>query len=351
MIKKLNSLKFKKTAALCLALICSVSAGSFCVNAASGKGNGTKKTATAANMISGMLEYIKNSNETNLGSPADTTYDTSIKVYFHKEDIIKKIDLDEYIAGVVYAEVPESYSVEALKAQAVAARSYTLYKIGNGIAHPNGADVCTDYTHCQAWNSREKDSDYPESIIKAVKETQNTIITYEGKCINALYFSNSGGMTESAENVWGGNPYPYLKSVPSPGESEFSDFCQIKNYTENEFYSAIQNYSSEIELDTDSGISNIKNIKRSPSGRILSAEIGGRKFTGLQIRTMFSLRSSNIYFKENEQFFSVVALGYGHGVGMSQCGAQAMAKSGADHKEILKHYYPETELSKIDFSL
>ena len=95
MIKKLNSLKFKKTAALCLALICSVSAGSFCVNAASGKGNGTKKTATAANMISGMLEYIKNSNETNLGSPASTTYDTSIKVYFHKENIIKikkKID-------------------------------------------------------------------------------------------------------------------------------------------------------------------------------------------------------------------------------------------------------------------
>ncbi|MBE7058978.1 MAG: stage II sporulation protein D [Ruminococcaceae bacterium] len=351
MIKKLNSLNFKKTTALCLALICSVSVGSFCVSAAAEKVNSTKKTANAANMISGLLEYIKNSNESKSDSSASNTYDTSIKIYFHKEEIVKEMELDEYISGVVYAEVPESYSIEALKAQAIAARSYTLYKIKNGITHPNGADVCTDYTHCQAWNPREKDSDYPESIKKAVKETQNTIITYDGECINALYFSNSAGMTESAENVWEGSSYPYLKSVYSPGESEFPDFCQVKNFTFYEFLQSIENYSEDITCDADAGVSNIQNIKRSPSGRILSAEIGGKIFTGLQIRAMFSLRSSNIYFTQNDSGISIVALGYGHGVGMSQCGAQAMAKTGSNYIEILKHYYPGTELCQIDFNL
>ena len=340
MIKKLNLLKLKKTVALCLALICSVSVGSFCFSAATKKGNSAKKAANAANMISGLFKYIKTSNELKV--------DTSIKVHFHKEDIVKEMKLDDYLLGVVYAEVPESYSIEALKAQAIAARSYTLYKINNGITHQNGADVCTDYTHCQAWNPAEKESVYPESITKAIKETQNTIITYGSKCINALYFSNSAGMTESAENVWSGSHYPYLKSVSSPGESEFSDFCQVKNFTFDQFIQAIESYSEDITCDADLGVSNIQNIKRSPSGRILSAEIGGKTFTGLQIRSIFSLRSSNIYFTQNDSGISVVSLGYGHGVGMSQCGAQAMAKSGSNYIEILKHYYPGTELGQIN---
>lgn len=343
MIKKLNSLKFQKATAFFLALVCSVSVSSFCVNAASDKNKNAKKAESVANMISGLFEYIKTSNE--------PKGDTLIKVHFHKEDIVKEMKLDDYILGVVYAEVPESYSIEALKAQAIAARSYTVYKIINEITHQNGADVCTDYTHCQAWNPAEKDSVYPESITRAVKETQNTIITYSGECINALYFSNSAGMTESAENVWEGSSYPYLKSVSSPGESEFSDFCQVKNFTFYQFAQVIENYSEDITCDSDLGISNIQNIKRSPSGRILSAEIGGKTFTGLQIRSIFSLRSSNIYFTQNDIGISVVALGYGHGVGMSQCGAQAMAKSGSNHIEILKHYYPGTELCQIDFNL
>ena len=343
MIKKLNSLKFKKTFALCLALVCSIAIGSFCVSAAFEKNKNANKTENAANMISGLFDYIKKSSE-----PKGKT---SIKVYFHNEDIVKEMKLDDYILGVVYAEVPESYSIEALKAQAIAARSYTIYKINNGITHENGADVCTDYTHCQAWSAGEKGSVYPEQITKAVNETRNTIITYDDECINALYFSNSGGMTESAENVWDGSPYPYLKSVSSPGESEFSDFCQAKNFTFYQFIQAIENYCEDTICDIDIGISNIQNIKRSPSGRILSAEIGGKIFTGLQIRSMFSLRSSNIYFTQTDSGITVVALGYGHGVGMSQCGAQAMSKSGANHKEILQHYYPGTELCQIDFNL
>lgn len=351
MFKKFNLSKNRKFFTYCLTLICTITVSSFCVYAASStKNTDVKKSVNAANMISGLMEYIKNSNNPS-SSTSDNIYDTSIKVYFHEEKSIREMDLDDYITGVLYGEVPSSYSPEALKAQAIAARSYTVYKITNGITHENGADVCTDYTHCQAWRSCEKDSDYPKSLKNAVKETQNTIITYSGECINALYFSNSGGMTESVENVWGGSPLPYLKSVSSPGESEFPDYCQVKNYTLYDFAAKIKNYSTGIDCDEDSGISNIQNIKRSPSGRILSAEIGGKTFTGLQIRAMFSLRSSNIYFKENDQTISVVALGYGHGVGMSQCGAQAMAKSGANCKEILKHYYPETELCQIDFNL
>lgn len=145
-----------------------------------------------------------------------------IKVYFHREGVVKEMALDEYIMGVLYGEVPETYHPEALKAQAVAARSYTLYRIQNQISHDNGADICTDYTHCQAWTQAEGEGSYPASIVSAVEETHNMIATYDGQCINALYFSNSGGYTESVENVWGGAPYPYLVSVEAREKPEIT---------------------------------------------------------------------------------------------------------------------------------
>lgn len=307
------------------------------------------KMVQAANMISGLFDFIKQTNKATYSSDivSDTVSEKIIKVYFHKEGYVKEMSLEEYITGVLYGEVPSYYCEEALKAQAVAARSYTLYKINNGITHENGADICTDYSHCQAWTPNEKESLYPDSIVQAVEATQNIICTYEGACINALYFSNSAGATESIENVWGGNPVPYLKSVYSPGEAEFYDYCQVKVYSQYEFAALINAYNSSIFADFESGIENIQNIQRSPSGRILSAEIGGITFTGLQIRAMFGLRSANVHFCKTGESISVVALGYGHGVGMSQCGAQAMAQSGATYDEILKHYYTGIELSSI----
>lgn len=305
--------------------------------------NDNQKLYQASSMIDGLFDFIRNSNK----NTYEEHQEKIIKVYFHNENAIRPMSLENYIAGVLYAEVPSYYDSDALKAQAIAARSYTLYKINNGIVHQNGADVCTDYNHCQAWTSYEDYDDYPQSIKDAVEDTKNIICTYNGKCINAMYFSNSGGATESIENVWSGSDFPYLKSVYSPGESEYYDYCQVKLYTHQDFLEAIKNYSDDAVLDNQTALGNIKNIKRSPSGRIICAEIGENTFTGLQIRAMFSLRSSNIYFAENSDSVSIVSLGYGHGVGMSQCGAQAMAKNGSTYEEILKHYYTGIELESI----
>ena len=346
MDKKTNFQKTKKVLTFSLSLFCvvAITIQGHIVSAKARTPEIPQKTLQAANMISRLFDFIKQSNEANYPAPASQK---NIKVYFHKEGNIKEISLEEYITGVLYGEVPSYYSGEALKAQAVAARSYTLYKINNGISHENGADICTDYSHCQAWTPYEKGSHYPDSIVQAVEDTKNLICTYEGECINALYFSNSGGATESIENVWGGSPVPYLKSVYSPGEAAFYDYCQVKSLTLHEFSSFIKSYNEECNIDSDIGTGNIKNIKRSPAGRIITAEIGNITFTGLQLRAMFGLRSSNIYFNQNDDNISVVALGYGHGVGMSQCGAEAMAKNGATYEEILKHYYSNIEISSI----
>lgn len=337
---------FKRFLATLLSLLCCITAGTQIVTAKHSVVNITSKTAKSASMISGLFNLIKNANKDKFSETA--VKENTIKVFFHKEAVIREISLEEYIKGVLYGEMPSYYSIEALKAQAVAARSYTVYRIRNGSTHQNGADVCTDYTHCQAWTADSAETPYPESIVRAVDETKNTICTYNGECINAMYFSNSGGATESIENVWGGREIPYLKSVASPGEAGFYDFCQVKTYSYDEFAAVIDAYrDSDADIDVEAGIYNIKNIKRSPAGRIISAEIGGITSTGLQIRAMFSLRSSNVYFSQDGSTISIVALGYGHGVGMSQCGAQAMAKNGADWVEILKHYYTGIDISLL----
>ena len=346
MDKKINSQKIKKALTFSLSVFCSIAIAiqGYFVYAKNPTLEMQHKTLKAANMISELFKFIKQSNEKNY---PEVSSQKIIKVYLHKEGYIKEMSLEEYITGVLYGEVPSYYSAEALKAQAVAARSYTLYKINNGIFHENGADICTDYSHCQAWTPCEKGSRYPDSIVQAVEDTQNIICTYNGECINALYFSNSGGATESIENVWGGKPLPYLKSVYSPGEAEFYDYCQVKTYSQYDFAGAINASNSGVFADSEIGIENIQNIQRSPSGRIISVEIDGITFTGLQIRAIFGLRSSNIHFNQNGDIISIVALGYGHGVGMSQCGAEIMAQNGATYEEILKHYYTDIKLSSI----
>lgn len=310
------------------------------------------KTARREGMISGMMDFIRKSTEHISETPQqdDTPSgdDIFIDVYFHRDGEIRAVSLDEYIMGVVYGEVPESYEEEALKAQAIAARSYTVYRIENNILHSNGADVCTDYTHCQAWTQSENGA-YPDSIANAVSETHNIIGTYGGKCINALYFSNSGGYTESIENVWGGAPSPYLVSVESPGESENYDYCSVKYFTAEDFTERIASYTGSDSCDPDDALSNIAEIKRSESGRIISANVAGVNLSGQKVREMLGTLSSNIFFK-SLQDGSVIAIsmGYGHGVGMSQCGAQAMAENGSAYDEILKHYYTGIELTEID---
>ncbi len=300
-------------------------------------------------MLSGMFDFIRSGRED--AAPQEEEQKDSeiyVNVYFHREDEIRRMPLDDYITGVVCGEVPESYPKEALKAQAIAARSYAVYRIENNILHSNGADVCTNYAHCQAWSDAE-DGAYPEAVAEAVEETHNIIGVYDGKCINALYFSNSGGYTESIENVWEGPAVPYLTGVESPGESEYYDYCDIKYFTAEAFASAVCEYTDTAECSAGDPLSSIADIRRSESGRIISACVAGKELSGLKVREMLGARSSNIYFEHLPDGSVVtVSLGYGHGVGMSQCGARAMALGGAGCEEILKHYYTGISLVRTD---
>ena len=258
--------------------------------------------------------------------------------------------LEEYLIGVVAAEMPASYDIEALKAQAVAARTYTMYKMNNGGcgAH-KGADICTDSGHCQAYMSRDDmdkfwgdDADaYLSKITQAVNATSGQVLLYGGQEIQVFYHACSGGQTENCENVYS-QALPYLVSVDSDGEEDYSKFYGEVTVGYDAFLDAMIDFSPSIRIDDVRTC--IGDIVRFDSGRIESIEIGSETFTGREIRGIFSLNSANftIYMDDGVTFET---LGFGHGVGMSQTGANAMAQDGADYKQILTHYYTGVTIS------
>ena len=220
-----------------------------------------------------------------------------ISVYFSDEKVIKEMDIEEYLMGVVCAEMPASFEKEALKAQAVAARSYAIYRMENPSGEHTGAAVCTDFAHCKAYKKIEtaqkewgKDADkYSEKIKQAIEETAGEILTYNGEVALAVFHSQSGGgRTENSSDVWGGD-VPYLVSVESHGEENAPNFYSSAIFSFEEFKEKILSQNSEAKLNTpeDIGKSEI-----SEGGSVKSITIGGVGFTGREIRTLFNLRSS-----------------------------------------------------------
>ncbi len=287
------------------------------------------------------------------GLDSDSLEDIQIKVYFKSTNETKTISLEEYVKGVIVGEMPLYFDEEALKAQAVAARTYTLYRMqhggANAEAHKDGAVVCTDSGHCQAWRDpqsiftsygKEKAEIYYAKLCKAVEETRRIVVTYEDNLINALYFDNSGGWTECVQNVWGGKALAYLQSVPSGGEAESASFCTLKYFRPADFVSKLKAEDGRFQASADNVFDSIQNIVRNESGRLQTVSIGGVTFEGTTLRKVLNLRSTNMLFQELEDgTILLVTFGFGHGVGMSQWGAQAMAQDGASYEEILKHYY------------
>ena len=264
----------------------------------------------------------------------------TVKVLHSKTNKVEELDLDTYLLGVVSSEMPANFEIEALKAQAVVARTYTIYKISNGSKHEN-ADICDDSTCCQAWISKEdrlsrweeenRDT-YWNKIEEAVYSTKGKIITYEGKAINAFFHSNSGGATDTATAVWGGTNYPYLQAVETSGEDAYSQYNSEAAVTKEEFINKIKKYHSNFSIDF-----NKEN----------QIEVGNLTLSGVELRTIFGLRSAKfeITIEENQIKFKVI--GYGHGVGMSQTGADSMAKQGNNYENIIKHYYTGVEISNM----
>lgn len=281
------------------------------------------------------------------GSKKETTYFNNAKKEEVKEEIklalkdtltgeIKNIELEDYIVGVVAGEMPASFNEEALKAQAIASRTYAMYKMKNS----NGTyDLVTDKTN-QVYITEDKMKSlwqenfdyYFEKIKKAVYDTKDLIMTYNGDVILSLYFARSNGKTEDAIAVFGSNQ-EYLKSVESPEENLTSEVTISKD-----------KFCNKLNISCDA--INISNVLKSSSGRINSLNINGKTFKGTEIRTLFDLKSTDFDISIGSEI-KFVTKGYGHGVGMSQYGANKLAQNGKNYEEILKHYYQNINIEKI----
>ena len=266
-------------------------------------------------------------------------------------DEVQEMDMQSYLVGVVAAEMPASFEPEALKAQSVAARSYALYCAATG-RHGDTAQVCTDFACCQAWSSedtlrRNWGDSYDEKLEKiktAVEATAGEYLCYDGAPVFAAFHSSSAGATEDCGAIWSARPY--LISVDSPETAE-----EVPNYISSVELSALDFRDTVLYARPDADFTGdesgwIGEITRDGSGRVASAVLGGEKLSGTELRSLFSLRSTAFTLEYTGSSFLFTVTGFGHGVGMSQYGANAMAKSGADYREILAHYYPGTQLVK-----
>ena len=252
---------------------------------------------------------------------------------------VEELDMDEYLVGVVLAEMPSTFEKEAKKAQAVAARTFARKAYITGGKHGNGS-VCESPGCCQAWLSTEKylelgGSDWAiREARAAVEATSGYVLTYDGQLIEATYFSCSGGSTEDAVAVWG-TDFPYLRAVDSPGEEGAVH------------YSDTLSYPKEV-LEAKLGVELIGNwlgkTTHTAGGGVDTINIGGKTFTGKALRSLLGLRSTAFTLEEAGQEIHFHTKGFGHRVGMSQYGAEAMALSGSSWQEILNYYYPGTTL-------
>lgn len=262
---------------------------------------------------------------------------------------VESLSMDVYLWGVLAAEMPASFPLEALKAQAVAGRSYTIQRLTN--PKHTGAQICDSPACCQAYTPPEQRlsswgsnaSFYQEKITSAIVETDGLYVLYQGQPINALFFSSSWGQTLPSQEVWGGT-VDYLRSVPSP-ESQIQD--QIPSYHHQVSFSA-QEVSAKLgasypAIDFSASPDSWFTQRVNDSvGGVGQYTVGGVTLTGTQIRAVFALRSTyfTIYYNEGEFTFSTT--GYGHNVGMSQYGAKALAESGYHFAQILSWYYTGT---------
>lgn len=272
-----------------------------------------------------------------------------ILLYRHDIGATVSLDLERYILGVVAAEMPATFHIEALKAQAVAARTYALYTLEHGRPLPEAPEaiLSTDHRSAQAWISQEAfwerwGREAParwRRIAKAVSATRGQVLVYDGRPILAVYHSSSGGHTENSENYWSG-ALPYLQGQPDP-------FDSLSPYRDTVTALPVSTVYSRLNLPVpaaDAASSDIAVIDRFPSGRVNKIRIGDQIFTGRQIRETFGLRSSLFSVDIQADVVHFIQQGYGHGIGMSQYGAHGMGEAGYAYDEILRYYYRGTQL-------
>ena len=285
-------------------------------------------------------EKEKNDNNESNSDNSDET----ITVKRVSSGKVEQVDLFDYVVCATASEMPPSYEKEAIKAQALAVYSYALYLKNNPVNEKN--DLSDDPSVHQAYSSRDElkkkwGESYEENISKieeAVKEVYGKYLTYDGKLIKPAFFALSNGRTNSAKDVWG-NDVPYFQSVTSDYDKLSASFNSSFEFEESELCELLNEISdSKIkEISIDECVTNA-------SGYVKSIEISGERFTGEEIRSALSLRSGTFTVEQNGDTLKFTCSGYGHGVGMSQYGANCMAKNGSSYQEILKHYYSGIEI-------
>ena len=269
----------------------------------------------------------------------------ALTVYLRGTDgMVLPMDMDKYLVGVLLAELPGDFDLEAKKAQSVVARTYALKAAVTGGKHGDGS-VCTESSCCQGYRDPETFlvNGGREAVVaeaeEAVAATSGYVLTYAGDLIEATYFSCSGGSTEDAVAVWGSD-YPYLRATQSPGEEDATHYRDTVTFTPSEFAAKLG------QSLAGSPKSWFGMTTYTAGGGVAIMVIGGKTYEGTQLRSLLGLKSTAFSIEATEESITVTTKGYGHRVGMSQYGAQAMALNGSDYTQILAHYYAGTELMR-----
>lgn len=279
-----------------------------------------------------------------------------VKVYRAKTGKIEEINLEDYVIGVVSGEMPVNFSDEAIKSQAIAARTYYFSKRDSKCEQAKGADIC-DTIHCQvymnkkerlnAWEKKYADKNYSK-IEKLVKNTAGLVIAYDNEIIKyPQFFSTSWGKTENSEDVFT-SAVPYLKSINSPGEEVSPRFTEEKEVSNSDFVN-IANKKLNANITSKNLNTNIEILERTDGGSVAKLKIGNKTVKGREFRQAYDINSSNFTLEYAADKVKIKTKGFGHGVGMSQWGANVMAQNGSDYNEILTHYYSGVEIKKISF--
>lgn len=283
-----------------------------------------------------------------------------VKLYNGESNSVEEIELEEYIVGVVASEMPANFDEEAIKAQAVAARTFYINRKSNKCSNAtsHNAEICNT-VHCQVymnkeerlnlWDSKNREK-YWNKIKSAVSETKGQILTYEGEVLEyPQYFAVSSGKTEDSKDVLALD-IPYLKSTESSGEEVAPKFKSTKEIDTDEFINEINKKYPKSRIKKENVTDLIYIKKYNISGSVNEIKLGENSIKGTEFRKLFNLSSTYFTLDIRDDIVTIACTGYGHGVGMSQWGANIMAKNGYTYKDILKHYYHGIEIENLEYN-
>lgn len=287
----------------------------------------------------------------------------TIRVKMHETGEIIAMDINDYLRGVLPAEMSPKYDLEALKAQAIVARTYTYKKVSD-MSEGQDADICDNYAHCQAfynkdkiydiWNNKGYTKDeileFWDKINEAVVSTQGMVITYHGQLINAYFHASSPEGTEDVSQIWGNDSFPYLTSVESIEDENYENRTSQVIISYNEFIQKVNKDNNIYGMLKEDEMNNLCINEYTTSGRVKNIKINSVVISAEKLRTLIGLKSTrfNIQLDKEKKEITFNVIGYGHGVGMSQVGADTYAKNGLKYDEIIYHYYNGVDITNLE---